>query len=194
MKTRNDRAGQVRSCGTQFRAEEESGAKRIAGYFAVFNDVYEMFSGVTESIDAHAFDGALGGDVRALIDHEHRLVLGRTTAGTLRLRVDGKGLWGEIDVNEGDTDAMNLYARVRRGDVSQCSFGFDILDEERSVDANTGAVHYTIKAVRLHEVTVCTFPAYEKTGVEARARQEETIRARELESWRERQRRRLKHA
>lgn len=25
---------------------------------------------------------------------------------------------------------MNLYERVKRGDVDQCSFGFDILDEE----------------------------------------------------------------
>lgn len=78
-----------------------------------------MGDGFTEQIDPHAFDDQLGGDVRALIDHDTRLVLGRTCAGTLTLRVDEHGLWGSIAVNEGDQDALNLYARVQRGDVSQ---------------------------------------------------------------------------
>lgn len=82
-----------------------------------------MGDGFTEQIDPHAFDDQLGGDVRALIDHDTRLVLGRTCAGTLTLRVDEHGLWGSIAVNEGDQDALNLYARVQRGDVSQCSIG-----------------------------------------------------------------------
>ncbi len=192
MEKRSDKR-QIRSTAAQFRTEEQDGAKRISGYFAVFGDVYEMWPGMTESIDPHAFDGVLGDDIRALIDHETRLVLGRTGPNTLRLRVDNHGLWGDIDINPEDTDAMNLYARVKRGDVSQCSFGFDILDEERSVNANTGDVHFTIKAVRLYEVSVCTFPAYKATGVEARAEQERQAKKREFEHWRETQKRRMKH-
>lgn len=193
---RRDMKRQIRSRASQFRAEKVDGVRRISGYFAVFDDKYEMWPGVTESIDPHAFDGALsaGEDVRALIDHLTHLVLGRTVPGTLRLRVDGKGLWGDIDVNEKDSDATNLYARVERGDVNQCSFGFDILDEERSVNEATGEVHYTIRAVRLYEVSVCTFPAYKGTGVEARAQREMEIRRRELDEWRSEMRRRLKHA
>lgn len=192
---RRDMQRQIRTRATQFRAEQTDGVRRISGYFAVFDDVYEMYTGVTESIDPHAFDNALSSreDVRALIDHLTHLVLGRTIPGTLRLRVDGKGLWGDIDVNEKDTDATNLYARVERGDVNQCSFGFDILDEERSVNEATGDVHYTIKAVKLYEVSVCTFPAYKGTGVEARAEREKEIKRREFSEWREKQRRRLKH-
>ena len=192
---RRDMHRQIRTRATQFRAEQTDGVRRISGYFAVFDDVYEMYPGVTESIDPHAFDNALssGEDVRALIDHLTHLVLGRTIPDTLRLRVDGKGLWGDIDVNEKDTDATNLYARVERGDVDQCSFGFDILDEERSVNEVTGDVHYTIKAVKLYEVSVCTFPAYKGTGVEARAEREKEIKRREFSEWREKQRRRLKH-
>lgn len=192
---RRDMQRQIRTRATQFRAEQTDGVRRISGYFAVFDDVYEMYPGVTESIDPHAFDNALssGEDVRALIDHLTHLVLGRTIPDTLRLRVDGKGLWGDIDVNEKDTDATNLYARVERGDVNQCSFGFDILDEERSVNEVTGDVHYTIKAVKLYEVSVCTFPAYKGTGVEARAEREKEIKRREFNEWREKQRRRLKH-
>lgn len=192
---RRDMHRQIRTRATQFRAEQTDGVRRISGYFAVFDDVYEMCPGVTENIDPHAFDNALSGgeDVRALIDHLTHLVLGRTIPDTLRLRVDGKGLWGDIDVNEKDTDATNLYARVERGDVNQCSFGFDILDEERSVNEVTGDVHYTIKAVKLYEVSVCTFPAYKGTGVEARAEREKEIKRREFNEWREKQRRRLKH-
>lgn len=193
---KNDRAArQLRSSEAQFRAQEQDGVCRISGYFAVFGDVYEMWPGMTESIDPHAFDGAIGAgeDIRALIDHETRLVLGRTGPNTLRLRVDGKGLWGEIDINPDDVDAMNLYARVKRGDVNQCSFGFDILDEECCVNENTGSVHYTIKAVRLYEVSVCTFPAYKATGVEARAEMERQRKKREFALWKETQKRRMKH-
>ena len=57
---------------------------------------------------------------------------------------------------------MDLYARVERGDVSQCSFGFDILDENVEYKEN-GAVHWTIKRVKLYEVSVVTFPAYKDT-------------------------------
>ena len=50
-----------------------------------------------------------------------------------------------------------------------------------------------IKAVKLYEVSVCTFPAYKGTGVEARAEREKEIKRREFNEWREKQRRRLKH-
>ena len=64
---------------------------------------------------------------------------------------------------------MNLYARVQRGDVSQCSFGFIIIAEERQLKDN-GDIHYLITEVRLFEVSVVTFPAYEETSVTARTR------------------------
>ena len=120
--------------------------KRIEGYFSTFDGVYELWPGATESVDPHAFDDALTDDIRCLVDHDTRLVLGRTTAGTLRLRVDEKGLWFSVDINPDETDAMNLYARVQRGDVSGCSFGFDILDEETERRSD-GSTHWTIKKV-----------------------------------------------
>ena len=64
---------------------------------------------------------------------------------------------------------MNLYARVERGDVDQCSFGFDILEEDTTYNED-GSVHWTIKRVKLYEVSVVTFPAYEDTSVQARKR------------------------
>lgn len=177
---------------TQYRAAEESGELYIEGYFAVFGSVYELCPGATESIAPGAFAGALGGDVRALTNHDTTLVLGRTKAGTLELREDGHGLWGRVKINRKDSDAMNLYRRVQRGDVDQCSFGFDIGKEEPAVN-DDGSVHWTIKEVSvLYEVTVATFPAYDETSVAARSAQAEQIKLRAGQAWKETMKNRLK--
>lgn len=181
-KTRTD-IRQVRSIASNFKTREDGEEKRIEGYFAVFNSVYEIAPGMTESVAPGAFSETLNGDIRALTDHETMYVLGRNEAGTLELREDDKGLWGSILINPNDQDAMNLYARVERGDVNQCSFGFDILSEETDYRED-GSVHWTITSVKLYEVSVCTFPAYAETSVEARKEQREQIIKRQNEMWR----------
>lgn len=183
---------QVRTCRTQFTTRDAGEAPVIEGYFVVFGDTYTIGPGMSESVAPEAFDDTLSGDIRALIDHDTRLVLGRTTAGTLALEVRDKGLWGKIDVNPNDVDAMNLYARVQRGDVNQCSFGFDILEEDTDINTETDEVHWTIKKVKLYEVSVCTFPAYEATTVSARQKDVEELKKRSLEVWKERTKERLR--
>ena len=174
-----------------FRTREEGEELRIDGYFSVFNSPYVICDGLTEKIAPGAFSDTLGEDIRALTNHDTTLVLGRNKAGTLELREDSHGLWGSVLLNREDQDAMNLYRRVQRGDVDQCSFGFLIESERRGVLPD-GCVEYTIEKVRLLEVSVVTFPAYEKTSVSARTRQEETIRKRMLDEAREALRRKLK--
>lgn len=154
----------------------------IEGYFAVFNSTYDMGYGMSESISPGSFSDTISGDVRALVDHDTRLVLGRTIAHTLELREDEHGLWGRIKINPKDTEAMNLYERVKRGDVSQCSFGFQVESEEISFPSET-QIHWTIKKVKLFEVSCCTFPAYEETGVSARKHDKEQIEKRKAEAW-----------
>ena len=168
---------------TTREAHEDEGPI-IEGYFSVFGDTYDMGPGLSESVDRHAFDETLADDVRALIDHDTRLVLGRTSAHTLDLKVDEHGLWGRIEVNPNDSDAMNLYARVQRGDVDQCSFGFNILDESTEIRED-GSIHWTIKKVKLYEVSCCTFPAYEETNISARERQRDEMIERKLQAERE---------
>ena len=170
---------QVRSRSTNFNARAEEDGPVIDGYFAVFNSDYEIWPGAREQVAPTAFTSSLGGDVRALCDHLTHLVLGRTAAGTLSLEVDDRGLWGSIKINEHDGDAMNLYARVQRGDVSQCSFGFDIVDEEYT-EFPDGTCLWVIRDVILYEVSVCTFPAYAETSVEARRRDQSEMRCRML--------------
>lgn len=173
---------QIRSITSKFETRNENNELRIEGYFVVFGSNYQITDDMSESVAYGAFDNALGDDVRALIDHDSRLVLGRNTAHTLELRQDEHGLWGSILVNPNDQDAMNLYARVQRGDVDQCSFGFDILSEDYDVRED-GSCHWTIRDVKLYEVSVCTFPAYKDTNVKARSAERDEIIKRENDAW-----------
>lgn len=183
---------QVRSVPARFETRDDDGKLSIEGYFAVFDSVYEIDKGMTESVAPGAFTSSISGDVRALINHDTTLVLGRTKANTLQLKEDSHGLWGHIDINRNDVDAMNLYARVKRGDVDQCSFGFDIRSEDTDINEN-GDIHWTIKDVALYEVSCCTFPAYEQTNISARSEERDRIRERTLTAWKERQKGRLNH-
>lgn len=176
-----------------FSTREEENDLLIEGYFSVFNTPYELWPGMEEIIAPGAFADTLGEDIRALTNHDTTLVLGRNKAGTLTLREDTHGLWGSIRINRDDVDAMNLYRRVQRGDVDQCSFGFYIEKEDREVLPD-GSVRYTILKVRLLEVSVVTFPAYEETSVSARTRQEETIRKRLFDERKEALKAKLKGA
>ena len=182
---------QIRTIPSEIRIRKDSEGPRIEGYFAVFNSIYEIFKGCTESVAPGTFTDELHADVRALIDHESRLVLGRTIAGTLELKEDEHGLWGGIDINPNDTEAMNLYARVQRGDVSQCSFGFNILEEEHE-EREDGTHHFTIRKVKLYEVSCCTFPAYEDTAISARKADIAEIEKRKADIWREERKKKLK--
>lgn len=174
---------QIRGSLSEFTTREDGEQPVIEGYFAVFNSNYDMGWDMTESIATGAFSKSLSNDVRALINHDTTLVLGRTAAHTLELREDSHGLWGKISINPKDSDAMNLYERVKRGDVSQCSIGFNIVSEETDFRED-GSVHWTITEADLHEVTVCTFPAYEETAVSARKHDLDEIKKRSAEKWR----------
>lgn len=182
---------QMRSIPSKFETREDNDDFYIEGYFSVFNSNYDLWPGASESVAPGAFANTLGNDVRALIDHETRLVLGRSKAGTLELREDSHGLWGKIRINPNDTDAMNLYNRVKRGDVDQCSFGFNIVKEDTEIRED-GAVHWTIREVELFEVSVVTFPAYEETAVSARKMEYQEIERRKTEAWKAKMNERLK--
>lgn len=166
----------------EFKTREDSGEMVIEGYFAVFNSNYEMWEGASESIAPGAFTSSLGGDIRALTNHDTTLVLGRNKVHTLELKEDARGLWGRIIINPNDSDAVNTYERVKRGDVDQCSIGFMIRSEETDF-RDDGSIHWTITDVELFEVSVCTFPAYEETGVSARHRDAEELKKRASEAW-----------
>ena len=188
----SDRMGsrQLRTVPGEFTTREDENKLSIEGYFAVFNSNYDIAPGMSESIAPGAFSDTISGDIRALINHDTTLVLGRTKAATLQLREDSHGLWGHVDINPNDGDAMNLYERVKRGDVDQCSIGFDIRSEDTDIRED-GSIHWTIRDVDLYEVSCCTFPAYQETSISARTAQRDEIKAREAQAWRTRMKERL---
>lgn len=176
---------------TNFETREADGKKYIDGYFAVFGGRYQLWDKAEETIDEGAFHLDRDTDVRALVNHDTTLVIGRTTAGTLNLFVDQIGLGGSIEINEADQDAVNAWERVKRRDVTQCSFGFEILDEEMVV-RDDGVTVWHLKDVKLYEVSICTFPAYEDTAVQARKNEVENIAKRKREAWVSAMQKRLK--
>ena len=182
---------QVRCVAQQFQTRSANDDLFIEGYFSVFNSEYPLWEGASEIVKPGAFTNSVSGDVRAIINHDSSLVLGRTKAGTLTLRQDERGLWGSIRINRDDVDAMNLYARVQRGDVDQCSFGFDI-KRETFVDLGGGKCRWEIEEVDpLYEVSVCTFPAYTETSVSARRQDLAEIERRRAEAWRSEMKKKL---
>lgn len=185
---------QVRAIPSELRARRDNDEDNpiIEGYFAVFDSNYEIFDDMSESVSPGAFKNSLkNNDIRALVNHDTTLVLGRTKANTLTLKEDEKGLWGRILINPNDRAAMDLYERVQRGDVDGCSFGFDPVTEE-STTREDGGVHFTIKECDLGEVSCCTFPAYEETNIEARSKDRADMKRREMEAWKAERLARLK--
>ncbi len=141
----------------------------IDGIAAVYNEIYvNEFWGFREQLVPGCFTETLKDcDCRALFNHNPDYVLGRNTSGTLRL-IDSEGGLRFV-VEPPDTQwAKDLQVSMKRGDINQCSFGFEIVEED--VDKSDPKMPlFTIKKVRLHDVSVVTFPAYQTTSAEARS-------------------------
>lgn len=160
----------IRSRQADYRTRAEGDDLIIEGYFIVFDQPYYADDFSEEIVCRGAIDETTDtSDVRALVDHLSHLVLGRNTANTLTWSIDDTGIFVTIRINAKDTDALNLYARVQRGDVDQASFGFDEDDVEYE-DLPDGRIQRQIRhCSKLWEFSVCTFPAYEQTCVSARS-------------------------
>lgn len=157
----------------QVRSDEANGKKYIEGYFVVFNQETELWPGYFEQIAPGAFD-VEGGDIRCLYNHNWDIVLGRQGAGTLEVKADEKGIWGRAEINENDPQAVAAYARIQRGDIYGCSFGFDVSPDGETVETMVnGEMHATITAGNIYEISPCVFPAYEQTEISARCQKAE---------------------
>lgn len=150
------------------REETETGDLILSGYFIKFDEVTELWPGYFEVIKREGVEKAIqNADIRALFNHDDSLVLGRTGNGTVTLGVDEIGLFGDIIINKEDPQAIGAYARVQRGDVVGCSFGFIPIkiDTEERAD---GSYLDTVLELEIFEVSPCTFPAYPQTEIAAR--------------------------
>jgi hypothetical protein len=158
---------EYRAFGFEVRTVDDSNT--LVGHAAVFNTVADIGGWFREKIAPGAFKKTLAdnADVRALLNHNPDKILGRTKAGTLKLREDETGLLSEISMPE-TTVGRDLMISVKRGDIDQMSFAFQSIQEQWD---ETDAEHpvRTITEARLFDVSPVTFPAYPTTDVSARS-------------------------
>lgn len=161
------------SRNVEFRVSAANEPATIGGYAAVFDSDSEdlgYYCEVREQIDPHAFDSVMAStpDVRCFFNHDPNLVLGRTTAGTLRLSVDARGL--VYDCDPPDTQvARDLMVSLRRKDITGSSFGF-ICKRDQWTDNPDGSVTRRILEFdQLFDVSPVTFPAFTAASSEARS-------------------------
>jgi HK97 family phage prohead protease len=160
--------GVERRAGGEIRVDP-SGDHRLRGYAIVFNKLSLDLGGFRERILPDAVDRTLREalDVRALVDHDSSKIIGRTRAGTLRLKADGHGLRVDIDPPN-TTVARDILESVDRGDVTGMSFSFRTLDDEWHLE--DGEPIREVLDMRVHEVSIVSFPAYPDTDVQVAQR------------------------
>lgn len=153
----------------ELRVADEGKSPRIVGYAAVFNKLSGDLGGYREKIAAGAFAKPIseGQDVRALVDHDSRLVLGRTTNGTLSIKEDARGLLVSIEPPD-TTLGKDTMASIKRGDISGMSFAFTTLNDEWNI-ADGENVRTLTGVDTLYDVGPVTYPAYEDTSVGVRS-------------------------
>lgn len=163
----------------QVEISEDAPHGRIVGYAAVF-DQWTVLSRSKEKehreiIKPGAFDVSLAesDDVLALIEHDHRLILARTRAGTLRLSVDEYGLRFEADLPD-TTRARDLRADIQAGNLDGASFGYLPRPGGEKITKRTEngvlIVESEITSAYLTDVSVVGSPAYAGTAVETRSK------------------------
>lgn len=154
----------------EIRADDKDAG--IVGDAAVFNSLSEDLGGFRETILPGAFADAIkADDIRALFNHDSNLILGRNQAGTLHLSENSIGLRYKIDPPN-TTYANDLRESIKRGDVDQSSFGFQVPEGGDSWQQPENENELPIRIlhrVKLFDVSPVTFPAYQATSVAVRA-------------------------
>ena len=155
------------------RAEGEGMPKVIGGIAAVINSVTDL-GYFEEVIEQGAFDNALSKqyDIRCLFNHEADLILGRTTAGTCSVFVNGDGNLEYTWVPDYDNPThMSVVRSIMRGDITQSSFAFTIKEQSWSESEKYGSMgKRSIRTIEdLYDVSPVTYPAYQDTEADARS-------------------------
>jgi uncharacterized protein len=145
-------------------ATAQSGALKLGGYAALFNEPTVIANCFIEKIAPGCFTNAIrNNDVRYLLNHDSNFVLARTKSKTLFLREDAKGLAFEALPSEASTWVNDLVEAISRGDIDQMSYQFSSVRE--SWDDSGDMPVRTLLDVQLFDVSAVTFPATEQTTV-----------------------------
>jgi len=138
--------------GSKLEVREQNGSKKLAGYAVVFNSPTDI-GDFTEIIAPGSFTRTLREDDQVLLrDHKSELLLGRVSAGTLKLTQDGDvGLWFEVTLPN-TALGQDTYENVRLNNLQGCSFGFLVRHDTWTQDSS-GRLTRVIDDVLCVEVT-----------------------------------------
>lgn len=154
---------------TQIRSSEQDGKRYLEGYVTEFDVETTLAEGQPyawrEVIRRGAFASSLAADGSIKLLHSHdtgrviasRKMRGGKASGTLELMEDERGLKFRAEIPD-TTEGRDLIVQVERGDLDGMSFGFETVRE--TWDDNQRKSE--ILEVRLFEVSVVAFPAYNK--------------------------------
>lgn len=160
----------ARAVKLELRDNGEGKMPTAVGRAIVFNELSHDLGGFREKINPDAFDDSLReDDIRALAHHDRALVLGRASAGTLRLEKKSDGIHVEIDLPATQA-GRDVAESMKRGDLDGMSFGFRTISDEWQ-EKDEGTIRTLAKAT-LREVSIVTFPAYPQTSVGVRSIQD----------------------
>ena len=150
----------------ELREHEDEDAK-LGGLGIPFGQWSEDLGGFREQILPGAFKASLEtDDIRSLFNHDSNFVLGRKSAGTLRLSEDKRGISYEVDL-PATTWAKDLAESIRRGDIRENSFAMFVTDD--LFEERDGMMWRTVRVAQLKEIGPQPFPAYPQSDVAVRS-------------------------
>ena len=137
---------------------------KLEGLAIVFGSCAEI-GGIKEIISPDALRGVDLNDVALLVNHNgHAIPLARSPK-TMSLVITDRGL--EMSATLPDTEqAKAVHEAVKRGDLSHCSFMFEIGE---SVFDEVTQVRTITRIEKIWEVSIVSFPVYKETSVTARS-------------------------
>lgn len=144
----------------------------IEGYALRFDSLSNDLGKFRETISPHALDDTDLSNVLCLVNHDFDQVIGRTSANTLDLKVDEKGLYFRCQLPN-TSYANDLYELVSRGDIRNCSFRFAVPDKPKGDSferRDGGYIRSVNKISELLEISIVSIPAYKETSVEVAQR------------------------
>ncbi len=155
--------------------DDEGKPTKLRGYGAVFYNPtdpkteFRMGEKLVERIHSRAFADLPNYDVRSMFNHDPNFLLGRTTAGTMRVGVDDTGVWYETDLPQTQA-GRDVAESVDRGDVDGSSFWFSVDPVSYEIRTEDGIEVMDLVSVdTVREMGPVVFPAFEATTAQMRS-------------------------